>query len=152
MFCNLVGSTELSARLDPEDLREVIGAYHRAVADVIRGFDGLVAKYMGDGVLVYFGYPRAHEDDTEWAVRAANRVPAVVMPSCSSQHRAGMPADPDWRVRLLHREGFAADIGVSVEPTTASAEGSDGNPVVFAHGMSGRQNGRAMAIKIATRA
>ncbi len=70
MFCDLVGSTALSARLDPEDLREVIGAYHRAVADLIAGFDGFVAKYMGDGVLVYFGYPRAHEDDAERAVRA----------------------------------------------------------------------------------
>ena len=58
MFCDLVGSTGLSARLDPEDLREVIAAYHRAVAEVVRGFDGFVAKYMGDGVLAYFGYPR----------------------------------------------------------------------------------------------
>src|SRR6516164_5738533 len=70
MFCDLVGSTELSARLDPEDLREVIAAYHHTVADVVRGFDGFVAKYMGDGVLVYFGYPQAHEDDAERAVRA----------------------------------------------------------------------------------
>jgi class 3 adenylate cyclase len=70
MFCDLVGSTALSARLDPEDLREVIAAYHRAVADVIRSFDGFVAKYMGDGVLVYFGYPRAHEDNAERAVRS----------------------------------------------------------------------------------
>src|SRR5438876_2320740 len=70
MFCDLVGSTELSARLDPEDLREVIAAYHRAVADVVGKLDGFVAKYMGDGVLVYFGYPRAHEDDAERAIRA----------------------------------------------------------------------------------
>jgi len=70
MICDLVGSTELATRLDPEDLREVIAAYHRAVADVVRSFDGFVAKYMGDGVLVYFGYPRAHEDDAERAVRA----------------------------------------------------------------------------------
>jgi class 3 adenylate cyclase/predicted ATPase len=70
MFCDLVGSTELSARLDPEDLREVITAYHRAVAEIVAEFDGFVAKYMGDGVLVYFGYPLAHEDDAEHAVRA----------------------------------------------------------------------------------
>src|SRR6266436_1622743 len=70
MFCDLVGSTSLSTRFDPEDLREVIGAYHRAVAEIVAGFDGFVAKYMGDGVLVYFGYPRAHEDDAERAVRA----------------------------------------------------------------------------------
>src|SRR5439155_4328861 len=70
MFCDLVDSTVLSSRLDPDDLREVIAAYHRAVAEVVAGFDGFVAKYMGDGVLVYFGYPRAHEDDAERAVRA----------------------------------------------------------------------------------
>ena len=70
MFCDLVGSTELASRLDPEDLREVVAAYQRAVADVVAGFDGFVAKYMGDGVLAYFGYPGAHEDDAEHAVRA----------------------------------------------------------------------------------
>ncbi len=70
MFCDLVGSTALSSRLDPEDLREVIAAYHRAVAETVARFDGFVAKYMGDGVLAYFGYPRAHEDDAERAVRA----------------------------------------------------------------------------------
>src|SRR5271163_70705 len=70
MFCDLVGSTALATRLDPEDLSEVIAAYHRAVAQIVAGLDGFVAKYMGDGVLVYFGYPRAHEDDAERAVRA----------------------------------------------------------------------------------
>jgi predicted ATPase/class 3 adenylate cyclase len=70
MFCDLVGSTGLSARLDPEDLRAVIGAYHDAVGKTVAGFDGFVAKYMGDGVLLYFGYPHAHEDDADQAVRA----------------------------------------------------------------------------------
>ena len=70
MFCDLVGSPELYARLDPEDLREVIGAYHRTVEEAVVRFDGFVAKYMGDGVLAYFGYPQAHEDDAERAVRA----------------------------------------------------------------------------------
>src|SRR6516165_2639901 len=70
MFCDLVGSTALSTRLDPEDLREVIGEYHRAVTEIITRFDGFVSRYMGDGVLVYFGYPQAHEDDAERAVRA----------------------------------------------------------------------------------
>ena len=70
MFCDLVGSTELAARLDPEDLRDIISAYHRAVSGVVTSFAGFVAKYMGDGVLVYFGYPQAHEDDAEHAVRA----------------------------------------------------------------------------------
>ena len=78
MFCDLVGSTELSSRLDPEDLREVIAAYHRAVADVVRTFDGFVAKYMGDGVLAYFGYPQAHEEDSERAVRAGVEIVEAV--------------------------------------------------------------------------
>ena len=65
MFCDLVGSTELSARLDPEDLREVISAYQSSVTEAAHRFDGFVAKYMGDGVLFYFGYPAAHEDDAE---------------------------------------------------------------------------------------
>ena len=70
MFSDLVGSTALSARMDPEDLREVISAYQRCVAETVRRFGGFVAKYLGDGVLVYFGYPQAHEDDAERAVRA----------------------------------------------------------------------------------
>src|SRR5262247_2726694 len=70
MFADLVGSTALSARMDPEDLREVISAYQKCAAATVRRFDGFVAKYMGDGVLVYFGYPEAHEDDAERAVRA----------------------------------------------------------------------------------
>src|SRR3984893_13252739 len=63
MFCDLVGSTALSARLDPEDMREIIGAYHRCCADLIAKAGGFVARYMGDGVLAYFGYPQAHEHD-----------------------------------------------------------------------------------------
>jgi class 3 adenylate cyclase/predicted ATPase len=70
MFCDLVGSTPLSQRFDPEDLREIVGTYHRCVADTVGRFAGFVAKYMGDGVLIYFGYPEAHEDDAERAVRA----------------------------------------------------------------------------------
>ncbi len=70
MFCDLVASTGLSARLDPEDLQEVLRAYRSQVKDVVRGYGGYVAKYMGDGALVYFGYPQAHEDDAERAVRA----------------------------------------------------------------------------------
>jgi class 3 adenylate cyclase/predicted ATPase len=70
MFCDLVGSTALSARLDPEDMREVVGAYHRCCADLITKAGGFVAKYMGDGVLAYFGYPQAHEHDAERAVHA----------------------------------------------------------------------------------
>ena len=71
MFSDLVGSTALSARMDPEDLREIISSYQECVAETVQRFDGFVAKYMGDGVLVFFGYPQAHEDDAERAVRAA---------------------------------------------------------------------------------
>jgi predicted ATPase/class 3 adenylate cyclase len=78
MFSDLVGSTALSARMDPEDLREVISAYQKCVAETVRRFDGFVAKYMGDGVLVYFGYPQAHEDDAERAVRAGLELVAAV--------------------------------------------------------------------------
>jgi class 3 adenylate cyclase/predicted ATPase len=70
MFSDLVGSTALSARMDPEDLREVITAYQKSVTVTVQRFGGFVAKYMGDGVLIYFGYPQAHEDDAERAVRA----------------------------------------------------------------------------------
>src|ERR1700676_1018354 len=70
MFSDLVGSTALSGRMDPEDLRDVISAYQKCVAETVRRFGGFVAKYMGDGVLIYFGYPAAHEDDAERAVRA----------------------------------------------------------------------------------
>ena len=78
MFSDLVGSTALSARMDPEDLREVIAAYQRCVAETVVRFGGFVAKYMGDGVLVYFGYPQAHEDDAERAVRAGLELVAAV--------------------------------------------------------------------------
>ena len=78
MFSDLVGSTALSARIDPEDLREVISAYQKCVAETVARFGGFVAKYMGDGVLVYFGYPKAHEDDAERAVRAGLELVAAV--------------------------------------------------------------------------
>jgi class 3 adenylate cyclase len=78
MFSDLVGSTALSARIDPEDLREVISAYQKCVTETVQRFGGFVEKYMGDGVLVYFGYPQAHEDDTERAVRAGLELSVAV--------------------------------------------------------------------------
>jgi class 3 adenylate cyclase len=78
MFSDLVGSTALAARMDPEDLREVISAYQKCVAETVQRFGGFVAKYMGDGVLIYFGYPQAHEDDAERAVRAGLELIAAV--------------------------------------------------------------------------
>ena len=93
MFCDLVGSTALSARMDPEDLREVISAYQKCVAETVRRFGGFVAKYMGDGVLVYFGYPQAHEDDAERAVRAGLELVGAVSalkPNAPLQTRVGI--------------------------------------------------------------
>jgi class 3 adenylate cyclase len=101
MFCDLVGSTTLSARLDPEDLRAVIGAYHRCVAAVIEGTGGFVAKYMGDGVLAYFGYPRADEHDAERAVRAGLQLVEAV---------AGLDTPAEARLRL--RVGIATGLVV----------------------------------------
>jgi class 3 adenylate cyclase len=78
MFADLVGSTALGTRLDPEDLREVIAAYHGCVTGLVAKLGGFVARYMGDGVLVYFGYPRANEDDAEQAVRAGLAIAKAV--------------------------------------------------------------------------
>ena len=78
MFSDLVGSTALSARMDPEDLRELISAYQKCLAETVQRFGGFVAKYMGDGVLVYFGYPQAHQDDAERAVPAGLKLIAPV--------------------------------------------------------------------------
>jgi class 3 adenylate cyclase len=101
MFCDLVGSTALSARLDPEDLRVVFGAYHRCVAAVIGRAGGFVAKYMGDGVLAYFGYPRADEHDAERAVRAGLALVEGV---------AGLDTAAEMRLRV--RVGIATGLVV----------------------------------------
>jgi class 3 adenylate cyclase len=78
MFPDLVGSTALSARMDPEDLREFISAYQKCVAETVQRFGGFVAKYVGDGILVYFGYPQAHEDDARYRVQHRVRLRAAM--------------------------------------------------------------------------
>ncbi len=78
LFCDLVGSTELSARLDPEDMSELLRIYRSCCAETIARWDGYIARYMGDGVLAYFGWPRSHEDDAERAVRAGLELVAAV--------------------------------------------------------------------------
>ena len=94
LFSDLVGSTALSARMDPEDLREVISAYQKCVAETVQRFGGFVAKYMGDGVLVYFGYPQAHEHDAERAVRAGlELIPAV------GALKSTLRCKPAWALR-----------------------------------------------------
>jgi hypothetical protein len=123
MFCDLVGSTGLSRRLDPEDLREVIGAYRRYVTETIGRFGGFVAKYMGDGVLIYFGYPRAHEGEVERAVRAGLAVIDAI---------GELQAPERLRARIgiatglvvvgdLIGEGEARERGIDTEPRCAAA-------------------------------
>ena len=93
MFSDLVGSTAMSARMDAEDLRDVISAYQKCVSETVQRFGGFVAKYMGDGVLIYFGYPQAHEDDAERAVRAGLEIVAAVSalkPNAPLQTRVGI--------------------------------------------------------------
>ncbi|SAL14012.1 guanylate cyclase [Caballeronia peredens] len=103
MFGDLVGSTKLATQLDPEDLQDVMTAYHHCVAEAVGSLGGFVAKYMGDGVLIYFGYPRAHEDDAERAVRAA-----LAMIEAVSRLKA--PGQP--RSRLQARVGIATGLVV----------------------------------------
>jgi class 3 adenylate cyclase len=93
LFCDLVGSTALAAEMDPEDLREVISAYHHCVAHEVDALGGFVAKYICDGVLVYFGYPQAHEDDAERAVRTGLAIIKAIgqlQTSCRLQVRIGI--------------------------------------------------------------
>jgi class 3 adenylate cyclase len=116
MFVDLVGSTALSAGLDPEDMREIIGAYHRCCAEQITKAGGFVAKYMGDGVLAYFGYPQAHEDDAERSVRAALLLTEAV-PKLRTQQDAALQVRVGLATGLvvvgdLIGEGAAQEQGV----------------------------------------
>ena len=123
MFSDLVGSTALSARMDPEDLREVISAYQKCVAETVQRFGGFVAKYMGDGVLVYFGYPQAHEDDAERAVRAGLELVAAVS-ALKTARAAANPCrhcDRAGRGRRPDRIGRCAGAGIVGETPNLAA-------------------------------
>ena len=123
MFSDLVGSTALSARMDPEDLREVISAYQKCVAETVQRFGGFVAKYMGDGVLVYFGYPQAHEDDAERAVRAGLELVAAVSAlktPCSTANPC-RHCDRPGRGRRSDRIGCGAGAGIVGETPNLAA-------------------------------
>ena len=108
MLCDLVGSTALSARLDPEDMREVIRAYQDACSGAVARYDGFVAKFMGDGVLAYFGFPRAREEDAERAVRAGLDIAAVVAKLKTRANeklevRIGIARGSSWSATLSDR-------------------------------------------------
>jgi class 3 adenylate cyclase len=141
MFCDLVGSTALSTRFDPEDLRELIGDYHRAVAERVGRFDGFVAKYMGDGVLIYFGYPRAHEDDAERAVRAGLAVIEAV---------GRLPGREDLRVRLGIATGLAV-VGDLIGEGAAQERGVVGETPNLAARLQGLAMPNTLVIAEATR-
>ena len=137
LFCDLVGSTALSSRLDPEDLRAVISAYHRQATEVIQASGGFVAQYMGDGVLAYFGYPQAHEDDTERAVSAALRlvdaiaclpVSAGLVPVSTDDKQSTSPSELN-DIRLQARVGIATGLVVVGD---VSEEGSAQEQAVVA--------------------
>ncbi len=108
MFCDLVGSTALSERLDPEDVREILNIYHDVTQKAIAGYDGFMAKYMGDGLLIYFGYPQAHEDDAARAVRSGLRIIEAVR-GVSAQF------EERWGVRIGVRLGVHTGMVVAGE-------------------------------------
>ncbi len=111
MFCDLVGSTEISSQLDPEEWRELVGSYHRAAAAAIERFGGRVAQYLGDGVLAYFGWPQAHEDDAERAVHAGLAI--VEATAALNEHDAPAPgAVPAPQIRLAVRVGIHTGMAV----------------------------------------
>ena len=141
MFCDLAGSTALSTRHDPEDLRELIGDYHRAVSKTVGRFDGFVAKYMGDGVLIYFGFPQAHEDDAERAVRAGLAVIEAV---------GQLPAREDLRVRLGIATGLAV-VGDLIGEGAAQERGVVGETPNLAARLQGLAMPNTLVIAEATR-
>ena len=140
MFSDLVGSTALSARMDPEDLRDVISAYQKCVAETVGRFGGYVAKYMGDGVLIYFGYPQAHEDDAERAVRAGLELIVAVSALKVALHRCkSASALPPGMVVVgdLIGSGEAQERGIVGETPNLAArlQGiAEPNTVVIAEG------------------
>jgi hypothetical protein len=104
MFCDLVGSTALSEKLDPEELRSLLHAYRTLCGDVIARYDGFIARYVGDGILTYFGWPTGHEDDAERAVRAALEIVQTVKRASSTKDLSVRRASPpalSWLVRRL---------------------------------------------------
>ncbi|MGY4373228.1 class 3 adenylate cyclase [Bradyrhizobium sp. i1.3.6] len=127
MFTDLVGSTALSTTLDPEDLRSVIGAYHKCVAETVARFDGFVARYMGDGVLIYFGYPHAHEDDAERAVRAGLAIIeaignlGIIPGAAPGAYRGRDRLGRGWRSRWCRRGPGTRGGGRDAEPGVSSA-------------------------------
>jgi class 3 adenylate cyclase len=136
MFCDLVGSTALSAQLDPEELRTVIQAYRETCATVIRRFGGYLAKYIGDGLLVYFGYPLAHEDDAQRAVRAGLDIVAT-LPQLNARLQSTLEASgcAALQVRIGIHTGLvvAGEMGTEEQPEPLAIVGETPNIAARLH-------------------
>ncbi len=148
MFCDLVGSTALSTGMDPEDLRDVIASYQNRCSAAIRHYDGFVAKYMGDGILVYFGYPRAHEDEAERSVRAG-----LDIVDAMAELNAAFPRPPG--VELAVRIGIASGpviVGDQIGEGTASETAVVGETPNLAARLQALAQPNQIVVSAATRA
>ena len=148
MFCDLVGSTALSTGMDPEDLRDVIASFQSRCSAAIRRYDGFVAKYMGDGILVYFGYPRAHEDEAERSVRAG-----LDIVDAMAELNAAVPRPPG--VELAVRVGIATGpviVGVQIGEGTASETAVVGETPNLAARLQALARPNQIVVSAATRA
>src|SRR5437868_10785486 len=148
MFCDLVGSTALSTGMDPEDLRDVIASYQNRCSAAIRRYDGFVAKYMGDGILVYFGYPRAHEDEAERSVRAG-----LDIVDAMAELNAAIPRPPG--VELAVRIGIASGpviVGDQIGEGTASETADVGETPNLAARLQALAQPNQIVVSAATRA
>jgi class 3 adenylate cyclase len=148
MFCDLVGSTALSTGMDPEDLRDVIASFQNRCSAAIRHYDGFVAKYMGDGILVYFGYPRAHEDEAERSVRADLDIVEAM-----AELNAAVPRPPG--VELAVRIGIATGpviVGDQIGEGTASETAVVGETPNLAARLQALAQPNQIVVSAATRA
>ena len=143
MFCDLVGSTALSARLDPEDMWEVLRAYRAACARIIASYDGVVARFIGDGILAYFGYPRAHEDDAERTVRAGLDIIAAI-------GSLAMRAVEKVEVRIAIATGLVV-VGDLVSGGVSEEQGMVGDTPNVAARLQGLAEPGAVVVAVSTR-
>jgi len=143
MFCDLVGSTALSARLDPEDMWDVLRAYRAACASVIASYDGMIGRFVGDGIVVYFGYPRAHEDDAERAVRAGLDIIAAIA-------RLTTRANEKVEVRIAIATGLVM-IGALISGDASEEQGMVGDPPNVAARLQGLAEPGAVVVAASTR-
>ena len=139
MFCDLVGSTALSIQLDPEELREVILAYRETCASVIHRFDGFLAKYIGDGLLVYFGYPVAHEDDAQRAVRVGLGIVEALQEL--SLPRVRLPHPLQVRIGIHTGLVVAGEMGVADQPEPLAIVGETPNVAARIQGLAAAEHG-----------